>query len=136
MEKHIRKNKLTAGTFSDQVGASASLADHESTDREARKLAFFLYWNIKPTFARCRDPAFTCMALYRAVVLVQFVESAGPCWAMSWSAVNTAAMQTALQLNQQIGQIVRGLKEPLLHSVSRVCGVFVQLRQYRLSAEV
>ncbi|KAL3133021.1 hypothetical protein ABBQ38_006930 [Trebouxia sp. C0009 RCD-2024] len=52
VEKHIRKNKLTAGTFSDQVGASASLADHESTDREARKLAFFLYWNIKPTFAR------------------------------------------------------------------------------------
>ena len=55
VEKHIRKNKLTAGTFSDQVGAS-SRADDESTDREARKLAFFLYWNIKPTFARfCRQ---------------------------------------------------------------------------------
>ncbi|KAL0055259.1 hypothetical protein WJX82_009568 [Trebouxia sp. C0006] len=51
VEKHIRKNKLTAGTFSEQVGAS-SHADNESTDREARKLAFFLYWNIKPTFTR------------------------------------------------------------------------------------
>ena len=51
VEKHIRKNKLTAGTFSEQVGAS-SHADTESTDREARKLAFFLYWNIKPTFTR------------------------------------------------------------------------------------
>lgn len=53
VEKHIRKNKLTAGTFSEQVGAS-SHADNESTDREARKLAFFLYWNIKPTFTRYR----------------------------------------------------------------------------------
>ena len=51
VEKHIRKNKLTAGTFSEQVGAS-SHADVESTDREARKLAFFLYWNIKPTVTR------------------------------------------------------------------------------------
>ena len=51
VEKHIRKNKLTAGTFSEQVGAS-SHADNESTDREARKLAFFLYWNIKPSFTR------------------------------------------------------------------------------------
>ncbi|DBA97213.1 TPA: hypothetical protein ACH3X1_014965 [Trebouxia sp. C0004] len=51
VEKHIRKNKLTAGTFSEQVGAS-SHANNESTDREARKLAFFLYWNIKPTFTR------------------------------------------------------------------------------------
>ena len=51
VEKHIRKNKLTAGTFSEQVGAS-SHADTESTDREARKLAFFLYWNVKPTFTR------------------------------------------------------------------------------------
>lgn len=112
VEKHIRKNKLTAGTFSDQVGASASLADHESTDREARKLAFFLYWNIKPTFARCRNPAVTCMACYRAVVLIQIVVSAGPCWAMSWSTINTAAMLTALQLNQQIGRIKQGVKEP------------------------
>ena len=52
VEKHIRKNKLTAGTFSDQVGHS-SHADEASTDREARKLAFFLFWNIKPTLSRC-----------------------------------------------------------------------------------
>ena len=51
VEKHIRKNKLTAGTFSDQVGAS-SHATTESTDKEARKLAFFLFWNIKPTLSR------------------------------------------------------------------------------------
>ncbi len=59
VEKHIRKNKLTAGTFSEQVGAS-SHADNESTDREARKLAFFLYWNIKPTFTRYRSCCFLC----------------------------------------------------------------------------
>jgi len=60
VEKHIRKNKLTAGTFSEQVGAS-SHADNESTDREARKLAFFLYWNVKPTFTRYRACHFVCL---------------------------------------------------------------------------
>lgn len=51
MEKHIRKNNLTV-TFTDQLG-QAKHSEHVTGEKEARKLAFYLFWNIKPYFTRC-----------------------------------------------------------------------------------
>ena len=50
MEKHIRKNNLTV-TFTDQLG-QAKHSEHVTGEKEARKLAFYLFWNIKPYFTR------------------------------------------------------------------------------------
>ena len=51
VEKHIRKNNLTV-TFTDQLG-QAKHSEHVTGEKEARKLAFYLFWNIKPYFTRC-----------------------------------------------------------------------------------
>ena len=50
MEKHIRKAKLTV-TLTDQLG-QAKNAGGLTSDKEAKRLAFYLYWNVKP-FTRC-----------------------------------------------------------------------------------
>lgn len=50
VEKHIRKNNLTV-TFTDQLG-QAKHSEHVTGEKEARKLAFYLFWNIKPYFTR------------------------------------------------------------------------------------
>ena len=51
VEKNIRKNNLTV-TFTDQLG-QAKHSEHVTGEKEARKLAFYLFWNIKPYFTRC-----------------------------------------------------------------------------------
>ncbi|KAL0039998.1 hypothetical protein WJX79_001782 [Trebouxia sp. C0005] len=52
VEKYIRKNKLKV-TFADALGAAKHQEDSEVTSKnEAKKLAFYLFWNIKPSFNR------------------------------------------------------------------------------------
>lgn len=55
VEKHIRKNKLKL-TFTDQLGKAVTVSQDEesevSSKKEAKKLAFYLFWNIKPYFTR------------------------------------------------------------------------------------
>ena len=55
VEKHIRKNKLKL-TFTDQLGKAVTLSQDEeseiSSKKEAKKLAFYLFWNVRPTLSR------------------------------------------------------------------------------------
>ena len=49
VEKHLRKRQM-AVPFMSQLGQKSSMLP---SDAEARKLAFFIFWNIKPFFDRC-----------------------------------------------------------------------------------
>lgn len=55
VEKHIRKNKLKL-TFTDQLGKAVSISQDEeseiSSKKEAKKLAFYLFWNMRATLSR------------------------------------------------------------------------------------
>ena len=55
VEKHIRKNKLKL-TFTDQLGKAVSVSQDEdseiSSKKEAKKLAFYLFWNMRATLSR------------------------------------------------------------------------------------
>ena len=55
MEKHIRKNKLKL-TFTDQLGKAVTVSQDEesevSSKKEAKKLAFYLFWNMRATLSR------------------------------------------------------------------------------------
>ncbi|KAK9845183.1 hypothetical protein WJX84_001954 [Apatococcus fuscideae] len=51
VEQHIRKNKLKL-TFTDQLGRAAGTSDEVASKNEAKKLAFYLFWNVKPFFHR------------------------------------------------------------------------------------
>ena len=59
MEKHIRKNKLKL-TFTDQLGKAVSVSQDEeseiSSKKEAKKLAFYLFWNMRATLSRLHIP--------------------------------------------------------------------------------
>ena len=50
VEKHLRKNKLKL-TLTERLGA-AQEADDVSSQAEAKKLAFYLFWNCKSSFER------------------------------------------------------------------------------------
>lgn len=50
VEKHLRKNKLKL-TLTERLGA-AHMADDVSSQAEAKKLAFYLFWNCKSSFER------------------------------------------------------------------------------------
>lgn len=50
LEKHMRENKLRH-TFADQLG-EAQESDELNSKKEARKLAFYLFWNVRPNFDR------------------------------------------------------------------------------------
>ena len=50
VEKHLRKNNLTV-TFTDQMG-QAKHSEAVTGEKEAKKLAFYLFWNVKPYFTR------------------------------------------------------------------------------------
>jgi hypothetical protein len=50
VEKHLRKNKLKL-SLSERLG-SAHKVDEVSSQAEAKKLAFYLFWNCKATFER------------------------------------------------------------------------------------
>lgn len=44
-------------TFADTLGAAKHQEDSEVTSKnEAKKLAFYLFWNIKPSFNRSTPP--------------------------------------------------------------------------------
>ena len=51
LEKHMRENKLRH-TFADQLG-EAQESDELNSKKEARKLAFYLFWNVRPDYDRC-----------------------------------------------------------------------------------
>lgn len=51
VEKHLRKNKLKL-TLTERLG-TAHKVDEVSSQAEAKKLAFYLFWNCKATFERC-----------------------------------------------------------------------------------
>ena len=55
VEKHIRKNKLKL-TFTDQLGKAVTVSQDEesevSSKKEAKKLAFYLFWNMRATLSR------------------------------------------------------------------------------------
>lgn len=53
LEKHMRENKLRH-TFADQLG-EAQESDELNSKKEARKLAFYLFWNVRPDYDRCRN---------------------------------------------------------------------------------
>ena len=57
MEKHIRKNKLKL-TFTDQLGRAVTVDQDEesevSSKKEAKKLAFYLFWNMRASLSRYR----------------------------------------------------------------------------------
>ena len=46
----MRENKLRH-TFADQLG-EAQESDELNSKKEARKLAFYLFWNVRPNFDR------------------------------------------------------------------------------------
>ncbi|KAL3133145.1 hypothetical protein ABBQ38_007040 [Trebouxia sp. C0009 RCD-2024] len=50
LEKHMRENKLRH-TFADQLG-EAQESDELNSKKEARKLAFYLFWNVRPDYDR------------------------------------------------------------------------------------
>lgn len=62
VEKHIRKNKLKL-TFTDQLGKAVSVSQDEesevSSKKEAKKLAFYLFWNMRATLSRCASCTYT-----------------------------------------------------------------------------
>lgn len=59
VEKHIRKNKLKL-TFTDQLGRAVTVDQDEesevSSKKEAKKLAFYLFWNMRASLSRYRLP--------------------------------------------------------------------------------
>jgi len=51
VEKHIRKNKLKL-TFTDQLGKAVSVSQDEDSEISSKKLAFYLFWNMRATLSR------------------------------------------------------------------------------------
>ena len=55
VEKHIRKNKLKL-TFTDQLGRAVHVGQDDEGDiaskAEAKKLAFYLFWNMRAELSR------------------------------------------------------------------------------------
>ena len=60
----MRENKLRH-TFADQLG-EAQESDELNSKKEARKLAFYLFWNVRPDYDRCCKPSrpLPCMAIW------------------------------------------------------------------------
>lgn len=49
--RHIRENKLRM-TFTDALGQAQSQPDGVSSQKEARRLAFYLFWNVRTDYDR------------------------------------------------------------------------------------
>ena len=77
VEKHIRKNNLTV-TFTDQLG-QAKHSEHVTGEKEARKLAFYLFWNIKPYFTRCAISCTETAGCSKSTIQHQSMEMASWC---------------------------------------------------------
>ena len=56
--KHIRENKLRM-TFTDALGQAQSQPDGVSNQKEARRLAFYLFWNVRTEYDRSGPLRFT-----------------------------------------------------------------------------
>ncbi|KAK9909747.1 hypothetical protein WJX75_006863 [Coccomyxa subellipsoidea] len=49
VEKHLRKNPLQGGTFVDKLQRSTSKKGFkEAAEKQAKRVAFYIYWNLKP----------------------------------------------------------------------------------------
>ncbi|CAL8467439.1 g6977 [Coccomyxa elongata] len=49
VEKHLRKNPLQGGTFVDKLQRSTSKKGfQEAAEKQAKRVAFYIYWNLKP----------------------------------------------------------------------------------------
>lgn len=60
--RHIRESKLRI-TFTDALGqAAAAEGDGVSSQKEARRLAFYLFWNIRASYDRC-DWTFSLLSI-------------------------------------------------------------------------
>lgn len=55
----MRENKLRA-TFGEQL-SRAAVAEEVSSKREAKRLAYYLFWNVRPEEDRC--PGYTACSL-------------------------------------------------------------------------
>ncbi|KAK9823582.1 hypothetical protein WJX72_003976 [[Myrmecia] bisecta] len=51
LERHIRENKLKM-TFTDELGMAQADSDGVGSKKEAKKLAFYLFWNVRQSFDR------------------------------------------------------------------------------------
>ena len=49
--RHIRENKLRM-TFTDALGRAQSQPDGINSQKEARRLAFYLFWNVRTEYDR------------------------------------------------------------------------------------
>ncbi|CAK0787367.1 hypothetical protein CVIRNUC_010587 [Coccomyxa viridis] len=53
VEKHLRKNPLQGGTFYDKLQRSTSKKGFaEAAEKQAKRVAFYIYWNVKPDSGR------------------------------------------------------------------------------------
>ena len=60
----LRAARLLQVTFADQLGSAAHSDSGEvASKQEAKRLAFYLFWNIKPYFDRCTAPSDPTLAL-------------------------------------------------------------------------
>ena len=55
VERGIRYKEM--GTTFDAQLADAKRQKSEASDREAKRLAFYIFWNVKRDFDRCADPS-------------------------------------------------------------------------------
>jgi hypothetical protein len=51
--RHIRENKLRI-TFTDALGQAQEESNGVNSQKEARRLAFYLFWNVRASYERCR----------------------------------------------------------------------------------
>lgn len=55
LERHMRENKLRQFTsFVDRLGSTQEAADEVKSTKEAKRLAFDIFWNARTDYSRCR----------------------------------------------------------------------------------
>ena len=52
LERHVRENKLRL-TLADELGRAPDAVDEVTTGLAARRLAFYLFWNVRACHDRC-----------------------------------------------------------------------------------
>ena len=54
LERHMRENKLRQHlTFADELGRAQAERDEVRSTKEAKRLAFDIFWNARSDFSRC-----------------------------------------------------------------------------------
>ena len=57
LELHMRENKLRqGGTFADELGRAQSEWDEVRSAREAKRMAFDIFWNARADYSRYESP--------------------------------------------------------------------------------